>query len=72
VRDFIRELLDSAAQDVRASHSLYAERPARDRTSAVLKMEVAMELLRAYRLLKRTRVELRNSQAFIMPSFVVE
>jgi len=67
MRDLIRELLDSAAQDVRASHSLYAERPMRDRESAILKMEAAMELLRVYRQLKHTRNEIRISSGFFLP-----
>ena len=67
MRDTIRDLLDSAAADVRTSRMLYVDSPDFLREQAVLKMDAALELVRVYRLLK---IERENAKApFARKSF---
>jgi len=54
-RDFVRELLDSALEDVSRSRMLFAEDPKADIENAILKMDTAMELNRVYGELKALR-----------------
>ena len=60
MRDLVRDLLDAAREDVNYSRMMYAEAPALTLASAILKMDAAIELAKAYARLKQMRESRRE------------
>jgi len=62
MRDMIRDLLDSAREDVNASRRLYVEDSELLVANAVLKLDAALELNRAYARIKELRSRIRGAR----------
>lgn len=60
MRDLIHELLASAREDVNYSRMMYAEAPEISVANAVLKMDAAIELAKAYGRIKGLRASRRE------------
>ena len=62
MRDYVMALLDSAREDVNASRKLYVEDAEALVANAVLKMDAALELNRAYGRIKELRARIDGAR----------
>ena len=60
MRDLIRDLLDAAREDVNRSRMLYVDNREALVASAVIKMDAAVELAKAYERIKQMRESRRE------------